>query len=153
MKKKLQKMSKRSNLRKNFTRSINSILSTSGDLPETLRKLCLSTESPYQKIKWNYGISCSGIDWKKTVHSGFRLWNIGEWYEHPLAGALKIISPKDKKQTFPLMFQSTFFKNTTTSVVTTSWSLWFSNEQPQLRFNCSNLIIETPGKGVKYVQS
>ena len=51
MKKKLQKMSKRSNLRKNFTRSINSILSTSGDLPETLRKLCLSTESPYQKIK------------------------------------------------------------------------------------------------------
>ena len=58
-------MSKRSNLRKNFTRSIDSILSTSGDLPETLRKLCLSTESPYQKIKWNYGISCSGIDWKK----------------------------------------------------------------------------------------
>ena len=57
-------MSKRSNLKKNFTRSINSILCTSGDLPETLRKLYLSTKCPYQKIRWNYGISCSEIDWK-----------------------------------------------------------------------------------------
>ena len=28
----------------------------SGDLPETLRKLCLSTKFSHQEIRWNYGI-------------------------------------------------------------------------------------------------
>ena len=26
------------------------------DLPETMRKLCLSTKLPHQEIRWNYGI-------------------------------------------------------------------------------------------------
>ena len=28
----------------------------SGDSPETMRKLCLSTKLQHQEIKWNYGI-------------------------------------------------------------------------------------------------
>ena len=28
----------------------------SGDSPETMRKLCLSTKFPHQEIRWNYGI-------------------------------------------------------------------------------------------------
>ena len=28
----------------------------SGNLPKTMRKLCLSTKFPHQKIGWNYGI-------------------------------------------------------------------------------------------------
>ena len=28
----------------------------SGELPETMRKLCLSTKFPHQEIRWNYGI-------------------------------------------------------------------------------------------------
>ena len=32
----------------------------SGDLPETLRKLCLSAKFPHQEISWNYGNLRSG---------------------------------------------------------------------------------------------
>ena len=34
----------------------------SGESPETVRKLCLSTKCPQQEIRWNYGILRSG--WK-----------------------------------------------------------------------------------------
>ena len=33
------------------------------DLPETMRKLCLSAKFPHQEIKWNYRIFCS-VFWK-----------------------------------------------------------------------------------------
>ena len=33
----------------------------SGDSPETMRKLCLSTKFPYQEIRWNYGFFRSGL--------------------------------------------------------------------------------------------
>ena len=32
----------------------------SGDSPETMQKLCLSTKFPHQEIRWNYGIFCNG---------------------------------------------------------------------------------------------
>ena len=32
-----------------------------GDSPEIMRKLCLSTKFPHQKIRWNYGILCSDL--------------------------------------------------------------------------------------------
>ena len=35
-----------------------------GELPETMRKLYLSTKFPHQEITWNYGIFRSGIIWK-----------------------------------------------------------------------------------------
>ena len=35
----------------------------SGELPETMRKLYLSTKFPHQKIRWNYGIFRNGTFW------------------------------------------------------------------------------------------
>ena len=37
----------------------NSFCMVSGDSPETMRKLFLSTKFPHQEIRWNYGIFCS----------------------------------------------------------------------------------------------
>ena len=33
----------------------------SGELPETMRKLCFSTKFPHQEIRWNYGILRSDL--------------------------------------------------------------------------------------------
>ena len=33
----------------------------SGESPETLRKLCLSTKFQHQEIRWNYGIFCGDL--------------------------------------------------------------------------------------------
>ena len=30
----------------------------SGNSPEAMRKMCISTKLPYQKTRWNYGILC-----------------------------------------------------------------------------------------------
>ena len=39
----------------------------SGESPETMRKLCLSTKFPHQKIRWNYSI-LRGDCWKGSHH-------------------------------------------------------------------------------------
>ena len=38
-----------------------------GDSPETMRKLCFSTEFPQQEIRWNYGIFHSDTNIKKHI--------------------------------------------------------------------------------------
>ena len=60
-----------------------------GDSPETLRKLCISTNVPHQKIRWNYGTlrivtyivfhkSCfhSIFIWTRTTHHLFGMFEI-----------------------------------------------------------------------------
>ena len=41
--------------------------------PETMQKLCLSTNFPYQEIRWNYGIFCRGIGGQIKA-SSFLFW-------------------------------------------------------------------------------
>ena len=40
----------------------------SGDSPETMRELCLSTKFPHQEIRCNYGIFCSAISCKMNSY-------------------------------------------------------------------------------------
>ena len=43
----------------------------SGDLPETMQKLCLSSEFPHEEIMWNYGILLSSFinDWQDPKYA------------------------------------------------------------------------------------
>ena len=43
-----------------------------GDLPETMKKLCLSSKFPHQTIRWNYGIFCS-VKFQVFTSGGFTL--------------------------------------------------------------------------------
>ena len=49
------------------------VSTVSGESPETMRKLCLSTKFAHQEIRWNYGIFCSG---NNIIHKHYTDQNI-----------------------------------------------------------------------------
>ena len=83
----------------------NSFRRVSGESPETLRKLFLSTKFPHQEIRWNFCVLRSG---KKNSKRTFflkpaRYWtllNVRYWILNTLLKALNPESPLDLHQTW-----------------------------------------------------